>query len=107
MKIIFFVNHQVSLRSLLKNSFQTTIVTQLIIMHPTSDSPTTGFTQGAQLILSVTCALNFSGYKFNQSFNNFFFSLIKLKCLLIVTTTNMAYFMVFLFKLADHFTETY
>ena len=56
MKIIFFANyHQVSLRSLLKILFKQLqlILTQLIVIHVTPDSPILGFTEITQLILNV------------------------------------------------------
>ena len=39
----------------------------MIAMHATPDNPILGFTQVAQHILNVICAMNFSGAKFNQS----------------------------------------
>ena len=42
-------------------------------MHAMSDSPILGFVQVTKHILNVIYVMNFSGAKFNQSYNNFFF----------------------------------
>ena len=43
----------------------------MIVMQAMSGSPILGFMQVTQHILNVTCKMNFSGVKINQSFNNF------------------------------------
>ena len=68
MKIIFFYQLppsklKIIIKKFFLNNYQL-ILTQLIIIHATPDSPIIGFTQVTQYILSVTCTMNFSGAKF-------------------------------------------
>ena len=73
--ILVMSTHAIILQRLHENNifYQVSPVKLNIIMHAMSDSPILGFVQVTKHILNVIYVMNFSGAKFNQSYNNFFF----------------------------------